>query len=151
MLFVFWIFISVRKRCPLFMKKAFVAITSVSLKIKLESRKWQLLPASGAPVLRRADAPELKMAVGCLWVKCSKYRFLALYRSGIHLYNKINRGINRRLRVILWTNQVEIKNYFYNLKNTVEHLYFMPQLAKQMHSLRYISSITCIWVHMIGI
>ena len=32
-------------------KKAFVAITSVSLKMELESRKWQPLPATDAPVV----------------------------------------------------------------------------------------------------
>ena len=41
-----------------FWKKPCVPITSESLKI--ESRKWQLLPASGAPVFRRADAPGLR-------------------------------------------------------------------------------------------
>ena len=41
-----------QKRCPLFMKKVLVAITSVSLKIKHKSRKWQLLPAPGAPGLK---------------------------------------------------------------------------------------------------
>ena len=35
----------------IFEKKAYVAITSVSLKIELESRKWQLLPGPGAPGL----------------------------------------------------------------------------------------------------
>ena len=49
MLFVFLIVVSVNKRCPLFLKKAFVAIPSVFLKIKLESRKWHQLPAFGAP------------------------------------------------------------------------------------------------------
>ena len=33
-------FSKIRNRCLLFLKKAFVAITSVSLKMKLESRKW---------------------------------------------------------------------------------------------------------------
>ena len=36
----------------IFEKKAFVAITSVALKIKLESRKWPRCPAPGAPGLR---------------------------------------------------------------------------------------------------
>ena len=53
MLFVFWKVVSVRKRRPLFLKKkAFVAITSVSLKIHVESRKWPPCPAPGAPGLR---------------------------------------------------------------------------------------------------
>ena len=42
-----------------FWKKAFVAITSVSLKIKLESRKWQLLPASGAPGVAKSWRPRV--------------------------------------------------------------------------------------------
>ena len=36
----------------IFEKKAFAAITYVTLKIQLESRKWQPLPAPGAPGLR---------------------------------------------------------------------------------------------------
>ena len=47
MLFVFLIVVSVNKRRP--QQKAFVAIPSVFLKIKLESRKWHQLPAFGAP------------------------------------------------------------------------------------------------------
>ena len=52
---------SVRKRCPLFLNKAFVAITSVSLKIELENQKWQLLPALGAPGVPKGWRPEVKV------------------------------------------------------------------------------------------
>lgn len=39
-IFVFWIIVSVRKRCSLFLtKKAFVALTSLSLKMKFENLK----------------------------------------------------------------------------------------------------------------
>ena len=63
MLFVFWIVVSVRKRCPLFLKKAFVAITSVSLKMKLESRKWKSVQHLEPLVLRRAGAPGLILII----------------------------------------------------------------------------------------
>ena len=43
----------------IFEKKAFVAITSVALKIKLESRKWPRCPAPGAPGLKNILAKYL--------------------------------------------------------------------------------------------